>query len=66
LRGIAGVGAVAVDEDEVRFHCESGAEGAAGALAGVVAAGIPVVRFGEVENSLEAAFVQIAREGVAA
>ena len=66
LRGISGVGAVAVNGDEVRFHCESGAEGAAGALASVVAAGIPVVRFGEVENSLEAAFVQIAREGVAA
>jgi ABC-2 type transport system ATP-binding protein len=70
LETVPGVVAVEVEEGEVRFHCEGGAEVAASALAAVVAAGVPVARFAEVENSLEATFLRLAREegenGVAA
>jgi ABC-2 type transport system ATP-binding protein len=62
LRALPGIGGLSVDGEECRFHCEDGAAGAAAALAAVVAAGVPVIRFTEVENSLEAAFVQIARQ----
>ncbi|HEV8635359.1 MAG TPA: ABC transporter ATP-binding protein, partial [Chloroflexota bacterium] len=48
---------------EVRFRC-AGAEDAASALAAVVRAGVPVVRFAEAEGSLEQAFIRLAREGV--
>ena len=65
LRAVPGIGGVTANGEECRFHCEDGAAGAAAALAAAVAAGVPVIRFGEVENSLEAAFVQMAREGVA-
>lgn len=63
LESIPGVGPVSIEEGEVRFHCEGGAEGAAAALAKIVQAGIPVVRFSEVESSLEATFLRLAREG---
>jgi ABC-2 type transport system ATP-binding protein len=62
LRALPGIGGLSVDGEECRFHSEDGAAGAAAALAAVVAAGVPVIRFSEVENSLEAAFVQIARQ----
>jgi ABC-2 type transport system ATP-binding protein len=48
---------------EVRFRC-AGAEDAATALAAVVRAGVPVVRFAEAEGSLEQAFIRLAREEV--
>ncbi|MHB0870219.1 MAG: ABC transporter ATP-binding protein [Chloroflexota bacterium] len=62
LEGTPGVEAVEVAEEGIRFHCRDGAEGAAAALAAVVAAGVPVVRFAEVENSLESTFLQLTRE----
>ncbi|MDA8217789.1 MAG: ABC transporter ATP-binding protein [Dehalococcoidales bacterium] len=66
LQTLEGIGAVENVDGVVRFHCANGAEDAARALATVVGAGIPVVRFGEVENTLEAAFVRMARKGVSA
>jgi ABC-2 type transport system ATP-binding protein len=48
---------------ELRFRC-AGAEDAASALAAVVRAGVPVVRFAELEGSLEQAFIRLAREEV--
>jgi ABC-2 type transport system ATP-binding protein len=48
---------------EVHFRC-AGAEDAAAALAAVVRAGVPVVRFAEAEGSLEQAFIRLAREEV--
>jgi ABC-2 type transport system ATP-binding protein len=59
------IGAVVVEGDVVAFRCGRG-DDAAAALAAVVAAGVPVVRFGEADASLEATFVQLAREGVSA
>jgi ABC-2 type transport system ATP-binding protein len=58
---VAGVGSVRVAGMEVRFHAD-GAETAAVALATVVAEGIPVGRFAEVERTLEATFVSLARD----
>jgi len=56
-----GVGAVEPPVDgEIRFYA-GGAEQAATALAAVVGAGIPVARFAELEGSLEATFVRLAR-----
>ncbi len=62
LESANGVGSVAVEDGEVSFHCEGGAESAASALATVVSGGVPVVRFAEVENSLESTFLRLARE----
>ncbi len=62
LESIDGVGAVSVEDGEVHFHCEGGAESAATALAAVVGGGFPVARFAEVESSLEATFLRLARE----
>jgi ABC-2 type transport system ATP-binding protein len=66
LQTIGGVGAISVDDEsgEVHFRCDGGAEMAAEAVAAVVAAGLHLARFGEVEGSLEAAFVRLAREEV--
>jgi ABC-2 type transport system ATP-binding protein len=63
LERVRGVGAVAATPDGIRFHCEGGAEGAAAALAAVVAAGIPVSGMSEMETSLESTFVQLTRSG---
>jgi len=59
LRERPGVDGVRAAEDGISFHCEGGAEGAASVLATVVAAGIPVARFAEEENSLESAFLRV-------
>ena len=64
VEGVPGVIAVTTTATEIQFYCDRGAEDAATALAAVVAAGIPVSRFAEMEGSLESAFVQLAREGV--
>ena len=64
LQGVPGVAAVSVESEGIRFHCDGGAEGAARALAQVVAADIPVIRFAEIEGSLESTFIQLAREEV--
>lgn len=66
LESVPGVSGVAVLEGEIRFRCAKGAEAAASALAAVVAEGIPVGRFVEVETTLESTFVRLARGGVAA
>ena len=63
LEEMSGVGPVSAEDGEVRFHCDGGAEGAAAALSAIVHAGIPVTRFAQVENSLEATFLRLAREG---
>jgi ABC-2 type transport system ATP-binding protein len=63
LERVRGVGAVAETADGIRFHCEGGGEGAAAALAAVVAAGIPVSGMSEMEASLESTFVQLTRAG---
>jgi ABC-2 type transport system ATP-binding protein len=63
LEQIGGVGPVSIEDGEIRFRCDGGAEGAAAALAAVVQAGIPVARFAEVESSLEATFLELARAG---
>lgn len=61
LKGTEGIAGVSVEDSEVRFHCDGGAEAAAAALAALVQAGIPVVRFAEIESSLEVTFVRLAR-----
>ncbi len=60
MEHVPGVGAVTTTGEEIRFHCEDGAEGAAAALSAVVAAGVPVARFAPVEGSLESTFVRLA------
>jgi ABC-2 type transport system ATP-binding protein len=64
LESVAGVGAIEVDGEagEVRFRCEGGAEAASAAVAAVVAAGLRLARFGELEGSLEATFVRLTRD----
>jgi ABC-2 type transport system ATP-binding protein len=63
-------GVVDVDLDassqEITFRSEGGAEVAANAVAGLVRAGLHLASFGEIEGSLEATFVRLAREGDAA
>jgi ABC-2 type transport system ATP-binding protein len=61
LEGTRGVSAVAATGNHIRFHCEKGAEGAATAVAALVAAGIPVTGLAEMETSLEATFLELAR-----
>ena len=61
LEAVLGVVDVRLEEEGIRFECEGGSETAARALAAVVAAGVPIARFGEVESSLEATFVRLAR-----
>ncbi|MBI2954956.1 MAG: ABC transporter ATP-binding protein [Chloroflexi bacterium] len=61
LESTEGIGAVSVSDGDIRFHCDGGAESAAEALAAVVRSGIPVVRFAEIESSLEATFLRLAR-----
>ena len=64
LQSVPGVGSIELDEStaEVHFRCDGGAEVAAQAASAVVSAGLRLARFGEVEGSLEAAFVRLARE----
>ncbi len=50
LETVSGIGGVIANGEELRFHCDDGGARAAAALAAVVAAGIPVIRFSEVEN----------------
>jgi ABC-2 type transport system ATP-binding protein len=63
LQELSGIGAIELDADtgDIHFRCDGGAEMAASAVAAVVAAGLRVARFGEVEGSLEAAFVRLSR-----
>jgi ABC-2 type transport system ATP-binding protein len=67
LQDLDGIGAISIDDEtrEVHFRCDGGAETAAAAVTAVVAAGLRVARFGEVEGSLEAAFVRLARDEAA-
>jgi ABC-2 type transport system ATP-binding protein len=67
LAGLTGVVDVEIDADtdEVRFRCEGGAQAASEAVAGLIEAGLHLARFGEVEGSLEATFMRLAREAVA-
>jgi ABC-2 type transport system ATP-binding protein len=62
LTRVAGVGGVSTDEDAIRFRADD-AEAAAAALAAVVSAEIPVIRFAELEQTLESTFVRLARTG---
>jgi len=66
LAALGSVGDISVGENYVQFRCDSGAEGAADALAAVVGAGYKVSRLAEVESSLEETFVKLAREEVKA
>ena len=66
LAQLPGVSDVHPSADGVRFRVDGGAEMAARALATVVGEGIPVGRFAELEGSLEATFVRLAREEVEA
>jgi ABC-2 type transport system ATP-binding protein len=66
LARVASVTRVTTAPEEVRFECDGGAEGAAAALAAVVAEGVPVARFAEAErppngSDLESVFLQLAR-----
>ena len=61
LEAAGHVASVSIIDGDIRFHCDGGAEPAAAALASIVEAGIPVVRFGEIENSLEATFLRLAK-----
>lgn len=61
LARVPGVGGLSLADGEIRFRAAGGAETAARALAAVVEAGIPVRRFAELEASLEATFVRLAR-----
>jgi ABC-2 type transport system ATP-binding protein len=62
LEAAPGISVISTTADEVRFVASDGVEGAATALAAVVAAGVPVARFAEIESSLEATFVRLARD----
>jgi ABC-2 type transport system ATP-binding protein len=64
LQSVMGVAAIEVDEiaSEVHFRCEGGAEVAALAVAAIVGARLRLAHFGQIEGSLEAAFVRLARE----
>jgi ABC-2 type transport system ATP-binding protein len=55
---------VSVDEEaqDVQFRCEGGAQAAADVVAAAVGEGLHLARFGEIEGSLEATFIQLARE----
>jgi len=63
LASLPGVRDVDVEPDtgEVHFRCE-GDEAAADAVAALVDSGLHLARFGQVEGSLEATFVRLARE----
>lgn len=63
-RGVSDVD-VDLQTGDVHFRCDEGPTGAAEAVAMLVHAGLQLARFGEVENSLEATFVQLTREVVA-
>ncbi len=63
LETVPGVGSISAGDGEIRFHCEGGVDVAAAALAAVVGAGVLVARFAEEENSLEATFLRLARNG---
>jgi ABC-2 type transport system ATP-binding protein len=67
LGTLSGVCQISLDEatGDVRFRCDGDAEGAARAAAAVVQAGLHLARFGEVEGSLEATFMRLARDGEA-
>jgi ABC-2 type transport system ATP-binding protein len=67
LSHVSGVAQIDVDDEtgDVHFLCDGDAEGAASAAAAVVQAGLHLARFGEVEGSLEATFVRLARDGEA-
>jgi ABC-2 type transport system ATP-binding protein len=67
LSSVPGVGQLSVDDEtgDVHFLCDGDAEGAARAAAAIVQAGLHLARFGEVEGSLEATFVRLARDGEA-
>jgi ABC-2 type transport system ATP-binding protein len=68
LQSLDGIGAISIDDEtqDVHFRCDGGAEMAAAAVTAIVAAGLRIARFGEVEGSLEAAFVRLARDDAAA
>jgi ABC-2 type transport system ATP-binding protein len=68
LQTVTGVDSVDIsaETDDVHFRCDGGAEVAAAAATALVTAGLRLARFGEVEGSLEAAFVRLAREDEAA
>jgi ABC-2 type transport system ATP-binding protein len=65
LSQLTGVADVTLDDevDDVVFHCEGGAEAASDVAAALLREGLHLARFGEVEGSLEATFVKLAREG---
>ncbi|MGI5835578.1 MAG: ABC transporter ATP-binding protein [Chloroflexota bacterium] len=63
LERLNSVGGIEVEDGQIRFHCEGGAEGAAAVLSAVVAEGIPIIKFMELENSLETAFLELTRNG---
>jgi ABC-2 type transport system ATP-binding protein len=67
LSGLSGVDDVTLDDDaeDVPFRCEGGAEAASDVAAALLRAGLHLAHFGEVEGSLEATFVKLAREAVA-
>src|SRR5262249_12705110 len=67
LSSVNGVGQVTIDDPtgDVHFRCDGDAETAARAAAAVVQAGLHLARFGEVEGSLEATFMRLARDGEA-
>jgi ABC-2 type transport system ATP-binding protein len=64
LSGLAQVADVEADDDtgEIHFRCDGDSHQASDAVAALVAAGLHLAHFGEVEGSLEATFVKLARE----
>jgi ABC-2 type transport system ATP-binding protein len=62
-----GVDDVTLEDDthDIVFRCEGGAEAASDVAAALLRDGFHLAHFGEVEGSLEATFVRLAREAVA-
>ncbi len=67
LESLTGVEQITIDQEtgEVHFWCDDDAAGAAAAAAAIVHAGLHLARFGEIEGSLEATFMRLARDGEA-
>jgi len=62
LERAEGITAIAVQDNEISFRSDSGAEAASLALAAVVAAGIPIAYFAEAPRDLESTFVRVAQQ----
>ena len=62
LERAEGITAIAVQDNEIAFRSDAGAEAASMALSAVVSAGVAVAYFAEAPRDLEATFVRVAQQ----